>query len=126
MALANGDTRVWWIEDNKIWIKHYSNGEFTKLSEPVTIRTWGAIKDEDFSSVDSMGGYVGMLESPAFPSEFHMALVYNVLESLYTNKPETLQVAQYWGAKYNQKIIDAKKRKNQIHGGSSIIKGAEF
>tara|TARA_R110002020_G_scaffold34973_3_gene105945 strand:- start:529 stop:897 length:369 start_codon:yes stop_codon:yes gene_type:complete len=121
------ETRVWWIEDNRIWIKNYSDGVFTKLSEVANVKVWGTLLDGDFKSADTGSGTeVGMLESPAFPEEFHMALVYNVLESLYANKPETLQVAQYWDMKYQKTIIDAKKRKNSIQGGSTVIKGAEF
>ncbi len=120
------ETRVWWIEDNKVWIKNYSDGVFTKLSEPANVKVWGVLLGEDFKPEDTHSTGIGLLESPKFPEEFHMALVYNVLGSLYAGKPETIQVAQYWDMKYQQAIVDAKKRKNSIQGGSTIIKGAEF
>lgn len=66
---------------------------------------------------------------PEIPNEFHYGLVACVIEKYYARDAKNIQAALYWGQKYRERLIEAKKYSNtryrrnegvQAGGGSTI------
>jgi len=124
--LSNRD-EVWWVDRNKIAISIKSGDTFSGPAAGLAYVIYSVQYDEDFVSSTTIEGAIGYNESPDIPVEFHDALVSGVLEKLYSNNPETIQVAEYWALKYNRSINEAKKYANTARDGTSIsIKGYDY
>ena len=123
---------VYWIERDAIAISNLNrtatsiSNEFTGPAVGKTVSVFAVKLDRDFNTVTG-SGLIGTAESPSIPSEFHEALTYKVLERLYAQNPATIQVAGYWGGKFQASINDAKKYANTGRDGvSPKIKPMEY
>ena len=76
----------------------------TELSVGDTIRIHYAKKSSRFST--------DLTETPSFPSEFHEAPLYRVLQQLHASRGN-IQQAMYYKAEYRECIMMAKKYKNR-------------
>jgi hypothetical protein len=106
---------VYWIERDQIAIaKESSTGEFTSPQEVKTVTIYGSRYEEVFNelSVDSPSELI-------MPEQFQEAIAYKVLEDIYASNPQTVQLASYWGGRYAQKVIEAKKYVNINRDGSA-------
>ena len=124
---------VYWIERDKIGIATLDRtatsitNEFTGPPGSKTVTLFIVSTDEQFHESTTSTGYIGPLESPNIPTEFHEALTYKVLERLYAKNPQTIQVAQYWDVKWQRAIIEGKKYANTGRDGAAPkIKPAEY
>jgi hypothetical protein len=122
---------VYWIERNSIAIAALDRtatsiaNEFTGPSTG-TVTVFAVKLDSDFDS-GTGAGKIGPAESPSIPSEFHEALTYKVLERLYAQNPATIQVAGYWGGKFQASINEARKYANTGRDGvAAKIKGMDY
>ena len=123
---------VYWIERDAIAISNLNrtatsiSNEFTGPTAGKTVSVFAVKLDSDFNT-GTGSGLIGPAESPSIPSEFHEALTYKVLERLYAQNPATIQVAGYWGGKFQVSINDAKKYANTGRDGvSPKIKPMEY
>ena len=124
---------VYWIERDKIAIATLDrtatsiSNEFTGPVVGKTVTIFAIKHDSDFHTTDSVSGKIGPTESPSIPSEYHTALTYRVLSTLYSQNPQTIQVAQYWDQKFHEAILHAKKEANTGRDGAAPkIKPAEY
>ena len=108
---------VYWIERDSIAIAALDRtatsiaNEFTGPVAGKTVTVF-AIKLDDNFDTSTGAGKIGPGESPNIPSEFHEAIVSKVLEKLYAQNPATIQIANYWGTKFNALVLEAKKYAN--------------
>ena len=133
---------VWWIEDDKIAIAYVKDsatlnenyprdrsemGEYLSPHEAAQVRLHVVKKAGREGDEGNAGAMTELTHVPEFPSEFHEALTYKVLERLYAQNPATIQVAGYWGGKFQASINDAKKYANTGRDGvSPKIKPMEY
>ena len=119
---------VYWIERDSIAIAALDRtaSEFTGPTGSKTVTVFAIKLDDTFDSATGTGK-IGPAESPSIPTEFHEAITYKVLERLYAQNPATIQVATYWGSKFEQAILNAKKYANTGRdGGLAKIKPMEY
>ena len=123
---------VYWIErDSKAIAKLDRTAtsianEFTGPDGSKTVTVF-AIKLDDTFDTSTGAGKIGPPETPSIPTEFHEAITYKVLEKLYAQNPATIQIATYWGSKFEQAILNAKKYANTGRdGGLAKIKPMEY
>ena len=123
---------VYWIERDSIAIAKLDRtatsiaNEFTGPDGSKTVTVF-AIKLDDTFDTSTGAGKIGPTETPSIPTEFHEAITYKVLEKLYAQNPATIQIATYWGSKFEQAILNAKKYANTGRdGGLAKIKPMEY
>ena len=123
---------VYWIERDGIAIATLDRtatsiaNEFTGPVAGKTVTVFAVKLDDNFDT-SAGAGKIAPTASPSIPSEFHEALTYKVLERLYAQNPATIQVAGYWGGKFQASINDAKKYANTGRdGGRATIKPSEY
>ena len=123
---------VYWIERDSIAIAALDRTATSIASEftgPVVGKTVTifAVKLDDTFDTSVGAGKIGPAESPSIPTEFQEAITYKVLEKLYAKNPPTIQIATYWGGKFEQAILNAKKYANTGRdGGLAKIKPMEY
>ena len=116
---------VYWIERNKIAIAKLNTtatsiaNEFTGPEGSKTVTIFAVKLDSEFHDTDSVSNKIGPTESPSIPSEYHAPLTYNVLAKLYSQNPQTIQVAQYWDQKFHEVVDHAKKEANIGRDGTA-------
>ena len=116
---------VYWIERNKIAIAKLNRtatsiaNEFTGPEGSKTVTIFAVKLDSEFHDTDSVSNKIGPTESPSIPSEYHAPLTYNVLAKLYSQNPQTIQVAQYWDQKFHEVVDHAKKEANIGRDGAA-------
>ena len=108
---------VYWIERNSIAIAKLDRTATSIANEYTgpdagTVTVFAIKGDNDFGDTDSTAGKIGPTESSSIPSEFHEALVFGVLDRLYSQNPATIQVATYWNSKFNASILEGKRYSN--------------
>ena len=123
---------VYWIERDSIAIAKLDRtatsiaSEFTGPDVGKTVTVF-AVKLDDLFHTASGAGQIGPTDTPTIPTEFHEAITYRVLEKLYAQTPATLQVAEYWGAKFEKAIVNAMKYANTGRDGAAPkIKPMEY
>ena len=115
---------VYWIERDSIAIAALDRtatsiaNEFTGPTGSKTVTVFAVRLDNEFATTNGTGK-IGPTETPAIPTEFHEAITYKVLEKLYAQNPATVQVAEYWGAKFERAIVNAMKYANTGRDGSA-------
>ena len=115
---------VYWIERDSIAIAKLDRtatsiaNEFTGPDGSKTVTVFAIRLDNDFDT-SSGAGKIGPGESPSIPNEFHEAITYKVLEKLYAQNPATIQLADYFGNKFERSIIRAKKYANTGRDGAA-------
>tara|TARA_E500000331_G_C16906895_1_gene561663 strand:- start:165 stop:578 length:414 start_codon:yes stop_codon:yes gene_type:complete len=82
----------------------------SELTSGDTIRIHYAKKSLRFTT--SPVANVDLSESPSFPSEFHEAPMYRVLQQLHASAGN-IQQAMYYKAEYKECVMMAKKYKNR-------------
>jgi hypothetical protein len=116
---------VYWIERGKIAIAKLDRtatsiaNEFTGPEGSKTVTVFAVKLDSTFHDTDSVSNKIGPTESPNIPSEYHAPLTYSVLAKLYSQNPQTIQVAQYWDQKFHDVIHHAKKEANIGRDGAA-------
>ena len=116
---------VYWIERDAIAIAALDRtatsiaNEFTGPVAGKTVTVFAVKSDDDFHTADGVTGKTGPTESPNIPSEYHAPLTYRVLATLYSQNPQTIQVAQYWEGKFHEVINHAKKEANIGRDGAT-------
>ena len=115
---------VYWIERDSIAIAALDRtatsiaNEFTGPVVGKTVTVF-AVKLDDLFDTVSGAGKIGPTDTPTIPTEFHEAITYKVLEKLYAQNPATIQVAEYWGAKFERAIVNAMKYANTGRDGAA-------
>ena len=124
---------VYWIERDKIAIAKLDRtatsiaNEFTGPDAGKTVTIFAVKQDSDFGDTDSTSNKIGPTESPNIPSEYHATLTYRVLGTLYSQNPQTIQVAQYWDRKFHEAVLHAKREANTGRDGAAPkIKPADY
>ena len=124
---------VYWIERDKIAIAKLDRtatsiaNEFTGPDAGKTVTIFAVKQDSDFGDTDSTSNKIGPTESPNIPSEYHATLTYRVLGTLYSQNPQTIQVAQYWDKKFHEAVLHAKREANTGRDGAAPkIKPADY
>ena len=127
--MSYADNVVWYLDNSIIKVRKYENGVVSKMGVNSNVRYYYYGYKGDFvPSATNDVSDITMTESPAeIPESFHDALVFGVLERLYSKNPETIQVAEYWANKFKQRVIEAKQFKNiRSDGGKMNIQGDQF
>ena len=117
---------VWWIERDGIGIAKYNpvatnaSGRFTSPDKVRAVNLYYYKKANNFTepSVDADGAWEA--EQSELPSQFHEHLVEKAIQYGYEMKPEGLQIAQYFGAKYDEGV--KRGRKFAYWGRTSTLK----
>ena len=124
---------VYWIERDKIAIAKLDRtatsiaNEFTGPDAGKTVTIFAVKQDSDFGDTDSTSNKIGPTESPNIPSDYHATLTYRVLGTLYSQNPQTIQVAQYWDRKFHEAVLHAKREANTGRDGAAPkIKPADY
>ena len=116
---------VYWIERDKIAIAALDRtatsiaNEFTGPEGSKTVTIFAVKLDSEFHDTDSVSNKIGPTESPNIPHEYHAHLTYSVLSKLYSQNPQTIQVAQYWDEKFHDVLNHAKKEANIGRDGAA-------
>lgn len=103
---------VWYVDNEQvgIGIEECYGGDINALTE--------SGKDIEVTGVFGDPGYgTTLTDEPAYNSEFHMGIVYSVIEDLHSERGNIEQAKHYY-QKYRDVEIAAKK-----HAGSKGIKG---
>tara|TARA_R100001509_G_scaffold144648_1_gene100989 strand:+ start:216 stop:581 length:366 start_codon:yes stop_codon:yes gene_type:complete len=118
---------LYFIERNAIAIvKHTGNNNFISPSSVKTVTMFVIKEDEEFIAADTGTG-IGMLEEPAYKPEFHEALAYKVIAQGYEKRPETLELAQYFKAMFEEKVRESLETANKgIDGSGYTIAGYDL
>ena len=141
---------VWWTERNRIGIAYLDSGSAIypagfAPSDPSTDAEWkySGVTGRVYSpnealtfrahvirkarKKDGLTGQVlsALQDQPEFPEEFHEALVSKVIQHGYERlgDPNMLKVAQYWEAKYLQKVREgmAFAAKDKVGGFKKVL-----
>ena len=114
----------WWVEGEKVAISQTSNGtDFSGPSETGLTINIRAIATPELFTIDNVTPHTASDEIPGIPDQYSQAIIDKVSAWLYENNPETIQLAQYHDAKYEQYIKDAKRYaadQKIAHGAYSI------
>ena len=99
----------WWIERKQLALATTNNGKtFNSPSESgLSVRIYATCYPTLFT-VDNATPQNLSVEIPDFPDQFTQAIIAKISAWLYEDSQETLQLAQYYDAKYNEYIKDAK------------------
>ena len=98
----------WWIEGEKIAISQTSDGvNFSGPSNAGDVINIRAIAFPELFTVDNATPHSLSAEIVGIPDQFSQAIVDKISIWLYENNPETVQLAQYHDAKYQQYIKEA-------------------
>ncbi len=125
-------TEVWWLQKDenksKIALANKSGNTFTSVEAGLTVVVHGIIySDTKFGSSLTGSPYIDINDEIPIPRNLQNVLMDGALERLYAEKPETLQVAQYWGMKYKEGVAEGKKIANKRNDGTGYrIKGEDF
>jgi len=117
---------VWWIERDGIGIAKYNptaTNESKRFSSPDKVRAVNIYyykKANNFTepSDSLLGAWEAELNE--LPTQFHEHLVEKAIQYGYEMKPEGLQLAQYFGMKYDEGV--KRGRKFAYRGRTSTIK----
>ena len=129
--MALDTSNAWYTERDKIAIVGASGTNSQSFSDPdagATVRLHVTKLDESFI-LDGTDNGIGLNESPNIPSQFHRALAYWVIAHGYEiqgsqeEDASVLQLAGYWGQKFEKEIIEAKRYSNKKRNdsGYSIV-----
>jgi hypothetical protein len=119
---------LYFIERGAIAIVKHSGGQnFASPTSVKTVTMFVIKEDEEFKSDDTSNDGIGMLEEPAYKPEFHEALAYKVISQGYEKKPETLELAQYFRAVFEEKVKESLETANKgIDGSGYTIAGYDL
>lgn len=132
---------VWWIETNNAFGVYNprlaiakttvtdNESSFTYATAGETVRIYGAVYDEAFVSADSpsLGGGIGMSDSPNIPSEYQEALVHYAVMKGYESKmgkePDAMQKSLYFKKYWDECIRMGKQgtNKDYLDNASYVI-----
>jgi len=124
--MALDTSNAWYTERDKIAIVGASGTNSQSYSDPdagATVRLHVTKYDTPFGT-ESGGNSLGEEDSSNIPSQFHRALAYWVIAHGYEiqgsqeEDASVLQLAQYWGQKFEKEIIEAKKYSNKRRNDS--------
>jgi hypothetical protein len=120
--------KVYWLERDAIAIADTSDlRTFTSVTEAKTVTMFTIKEDEPFVADDTSSTGIGMTESSNIQDEFHEALAYRVIQQGYERKPESIQLAGYFKAQFEEAISEAKKSSNKGYDNSSYsIQGYSY
>ena len=122
---------VWWIETNNAFGIYNprlaiakttvtdNESSFTYATAGETVRIYGAVYDEAFvaSESPSLGGGIGMNDSPNIPSEYQEALVHYAVMKGYESKmgkePDAMQKSLYFKKYWDECIRMGKQGTNK-------------
>tara|TARA_R110002020_G_scaffold235473_2_gene447613 strand:+ start:329 stop:700 length:372 start_codon:yes stop_codon:yes gene_type:complete len=107
--MAHSKNYVWWVDGKRLGIATTSDQEnYTSPSTNDSCRVHCIKKATHFKT----GGTIDLTENSDIPAQFREALIAKVHELVYEHNPETIQLAQYWRAKYDDYVRDAKRYAN--------------
>ena len=124
---------VYWIERDSIGIALYDTSKnsmelYTSVSAAHTITLFYhkkalhyGISSSDGSS--TLNTTTLMTEESELPTQFHQYLVHKAIQTGYETKPDMIQMAPYFEAKFEKGIKEAKTFANRgrISGGRRIV-----
>jgi len=119
----------WWVEGEQISISQTSDGvNFSGPSETGLTINVRAIAVPTLFTVDDPTPHSLSAEIPGIPDQYSQAIIDKISAWLYENNPETVQLAQYHDAKYEQYIKDAKRyaADQKIAQGAYSIRPYDF
>lgn len=107
----------WWVEDEKIGLvyRDLTNSEDNYSSPSIVkeVTVGGVFVPNTFVSGDTgSANETGMTEESNIPSEFHEAIVQRAIQRGYETKPEMIQLAIYFGDRYEMCVRRAKRKAN--------------
>ncbi len=120
---------VWWTERGKIGVAKTSDygATFTSPEGSLTIRAFCSKLADHFTLDHPTDGTVmDLTEVSDLPEMFHEALICKVNAMLFELNPETIQLAQYWDAKYKEHVFEAKKYGNDNRSVGAHIRGDDY
>ena len=115
---------VYWIERDSIAIAKLDRtatsiaNEFTGPDAGKTVTVFAIKLDNTFDTTVGTGK-IGPAETPSIPTEFHEAITFRVLEKLYSQRADTLPLANYFGQKFEYAIRQAKQYANTGRDGAA-------
>tara|TARA_Y100001973_G_scaffold81816_1_gene120715 strand:- start:3910 stop:4293 length:384 start_codon:yes stop_codon:yes gene_type:complete len=119
----------WWTERDRIGIAKTSDygSTFTSPEGSLSIRVFCSKLADHFIGADGTGAVdVDLAQVNDLPEMFHDALICKVNAMLFELNPETIQLAQYWDAKYREYVVEAKKYGNDNRSVGIHIKGEDY
>lgn len=109
---------AWWVEDEKLALVYadLTNSEDSYSSPSIVkeVTVGGVFLPDNFVSAttSSTANEAGMEEACTLPEEFHEAIVQKAIEKGYETKPEQIQLAMYYGNKFEMCVKQAKQKAN--------------
>ena len=113
--------KVYRIERDSIGLAEYDStktekDQFTSLTSALTVTLFYYKKADHFNTLDS--GSSAMTEQSELPGQFHQHLVDKAISLGYETKPDMIQMAPYFNAKFEKGIKEGKSfaNRNRVSG----------
>ena len=126
MASTYTKPEVWWIERDSIAIATQSDSstvadQFSGPADGKEVTLFVTTRCDHFTTTLTED-----LSTTGLPDEFHDAIIAKAIQRGYEMKDP--QLAQYWGMKFDQQRIEAKKYANIGRDGSTAtsVKGYDY